>query len=119
MKAVWYITAGCVASWLVVGIGLARDAAVEILLGMGAPLAITVATLVLIERTYKRDPRDVTSMLIRAFIVKMVLIGAYVATVLGVLSVQANPFIISFTSYFIGLHFVEFLCLRRISCVAT
>ena len=113
MKAVWYVTAGCVVSWLIVAIGFARDVAVEILLGMGAPLAIAVATLVLVERTYRRDPRNVTSMMVRAFIAKMVLIGAYVAIVLGAMSVQAAPFIISFTAYFIALYVIEFLCLRR------
>ena len=107
------MTAGCVVSWLIVGIGFARDVAVEILFGMGAPLAITVATLVLVERTYRRDPRNVTSIMVRAFVAKMVLVGAYVAIVLGAMSVQATPFIISFTAYFIVLYLVEFLCLRR------
>ena len=107
------MTAGCVVSWLIVGIGFARDVAVEILLGMGAPLAIAVATLVLVERTYRRDPRNVTSMMVRAFVAKMVLVGAYVTVVLGAMSVQATPFIISFTTYFIMLYLIEFLCLRR------
>ena len=84
---------------------------------MLAPLAITAATLVLMRRTYKHDPRDVTPMMTRAFAVKMVVIGAYVAMVLGVLNVRTAPFIVSFTAYFIGLHFIEFLYLRHIMAV--
>ena len=113
MKAVWYVIAGCVVSWLVVGLGFARHVAVEILLGMGAPLAIAVATLVLVERAYRHDPRSVTPLMVQAFVAKMVLVGVYVAVVLGAMSVQATPFIISFTAYFIALYCVEFLYLRR------
>ena len=119
MKTVWYITIGCVVSWLLVSIGFLRESTVEILLGMIAPLAITIATLILVERANKRDPREVTPMMIKAFIAKIVLVGAYVAIVLGILSVQAKPFIASFTTYFLGLYFVEFLCLRRIGCITT
>ena len=119
MKAVWYVIAGCVISWLIVGIGFARDVAVEILLGMGAPLAIAVATLVLVERAYRYDPRSVTPLMVQAFVAKMVLVGVYVAVVLGAMSVQATPFIISFTAYFIVLYFVEFLYLRRMMGVVT
>jgi hypothetical protein len=118
VKAVWYMVLGSVASWLIVGLGAARHAAVEILLGMLAPLAITATTLVLVERAIERDPRNVTQMMIKAFLSKMVLVGAYVAAVLGVLSVQPTAFIISFTAYFLVLYFFEFLCLRRVMGVS-
>ena len=110
--------AGCVVSWVIIGIGFAQDALVEILLGMIAPLAITTATFVLVERAYKRDPQDVTAIMLRMFVAKMLVIGAYVTMVLGVLAVQTTPFIVSFSAYFLGLYFVEFLCLRHLMGVS-
>ncbi len=114
MKSVWFMIAGCVVSWLVVSVTLARDVAGEVLLGMAAPLVIAVATIVLVERTHRRDPVQVTQLMIKAFAAKMVLVGAYVIIVVGVLSVQATPFIVSFTAYFIVLYVFELLCLRRV-----
>ena len=113
MTSVWYMAAGCVGSAIAVSVTFAREMAVEVLLGMAAPLAIAMTTLVLVERTYRHDPRQVTSILVKAFVAKMVLIAGYVIVVVGVLSVQVVPFIMSFTAYFIALYLFEFACLRR------
>jgi hypothetical protein len=86
----------------------------DLFLGMLAPLVVSVIASLMVERTYRRDPRQVTPLMIAAFAGKMVMFGAYVAIALKVLSVRPAPFVISFTSCFIALHLTEALCLRRL-----
>ena len=64
---------------------------------------------VLTERTYRRDPRALTAVMIAAFAVKMVFFGAYVAVMLSVVGLQPVPFVASFTGYFIALYLTEAL----------
>jgi hypothetical protein len=52
--------------------------------------------------------------MVAGFGVKMVFFGAYVAIALKVLSLRPIPFVASFTGYFIGLHLIEALYLRRL-----
>ena len=117
MTSIWYVAAGCVVSAVAVSVTFARGFAVEVLLGMAAPLAIAATTVVLVEHTYRRDPRQVTPVLAKVFVAKMMLVGVYVAVVLRGLSVAVVPFIVSFTAYFIGLYVFEFACLRRTFCL--
>ena len=87
--------------------------AAEILLGMFGPLAETAASWVLAEQVFRRRPERLTAVMITAFAGKLVFFGAYVAVMVGVLSLRPVPFMASFTAYFIALHFVEALALRR------
>ena len=107
------MTVGSVATWVVAS-ALSPPTAVATLLGMAAPLAVTTSTLVLVERAHRRDPESVTPLMIKAFGAKLVFFGGYVGVMLGVLSVPAIPFVVSFTAYFVGLYLVEALCLRRL-----
>jgi hypothetical protein len=66
------------------------------------------------EQTYRRDPARLTAVMIAAFAGKLVFFGAYVAVMLGLLAVRPIPFVVSFTSYFIGLYLIEALYLRRL-----
>jgi hypothetical protein len=91
-----------------------RDAGAEVLLGMLAPLAATGISWVLIERTFKRDPQQLTGLMIGAFGAKMLFFGAYVAVMFTVIGVQPVPFIASFTGYFIALYLTEALLMRRL-----
>ena len=75
---------------------------------------IATASWMAAERTYRRRPERLTAMMVAAFGVKMVFFGAYVAIALKVLSLRPIPFVISFTGYFIGLHVIEALYLRRL-----
>ncbi len=86
----------------------------ELLLGMLGPLVVACGTWVLAERTHARDPRAVTGLMIAGFAFKMVFFGVYVVVMLRVLDVQPVPFAVSFSSYFIALHFVEALFLQRL-----
>lgn len=114
MRTVLYMTAGCAISWVLVTAIFAPQAGLEVLLGMIAPLAVAIVMLVLVERTYRRDPKKLTRLMIAAFVSKLVLFGVYLTTVVGVFSLKAFPFIVSFIAYFVVLHFMEAVRLRRL-----
>lgn len=113
MKATAVMTAGCVISWLVAGVVVAPQARIEILLGMLMPLLVAGVSLVLADRAYRRDPQQLTRLMVKAFVGKMIVFGIYVVVVVTVLATEPAPFVISFTVYFIALHLFEALCLRR------
>jgi hypothetical protein len=114
MKQVrWMVGAG-VGSWLIATAALGMRTGAEVLLGMIGPLAVASGTWVMAERTYKRRPERLTSLMTAAFAGKMMFFGAYVTVVLTVLSPRSIPFVVSFMSYFIALHLLEALCLRRL-----
>jgi hypothetical protein len=86
----------------------------EIVLGMAGPLSSAVVTWLVMERAHASAPERLTGVMIAAFGVKMLLIGAYVVVMLGMLALRPKPFLASFTSYYVALHFVEALFLRRL-----
>jgi len=86
----------------------------EVWLGMLAPLVVVSATWLMTERVYKASPERLTSVMISAFAGKLVFFGAYVGLVIGVLGVTPVPFAVSFTGYFIALHMIEALWLKRL-----
>ena len=112
MNSFWYIILFCVGSWGAVSVIFVPQSVTEIFLGMIIPLLLGIATILLVERIYRQDPRKLTSFMTKAAIGKMLLYGIYVVLVVGVFSFQAIPFAISFTVYFIGLHLAEALYLR-------
>jgi hypothetical protein len=94
----------------------ATDAGVmpEIVLGMAGPLSSAVVTWQVMERTHASAPERLSSVMIAAFGIKMLLIGAYVVVMLGVLGLSPKPFVASFTGYYVALHFAEAFFLRRL-----
>jgi len=108
------MVAASMAAWLAAIAIFGRQTAVDVLFGMIGPLVVATSSWVMAERTYRRRPEQLSSLMIAAFGAKMVFFGAYVAIALKVLSVRPIPFVVSFTGYFIGLYFVEALCLRRL-----
>jgi hypothetical protein len=114
MTPVWLMIGASVGSCVAVTALLGGQTGFAVMLGMLAPLAVTVGTWVAIERAHRRNPADVTGLMMAAFAGKMVFFGAYVVVVLRGLSVRPEPFVISFTAYFIGLYLVEALYLRRL-----
>ena len=113
MKPVLYLTAACVVSLAMAATAMPAIAT-ELLLGMAAPLVAGVATLVMVEHTYRRDPAALTPLMIKAFGTKLVLFGGYVATVVGLTPLDPIPFVASFCVYFIGLHLTEAWLLRSL-----
>jgi hypothetical protein len=86
----------------------------EVWLGMLAPLTVVSATWALTERVFKTHPERLTSVMISAFAAKLVFFGAYVGLAIGVLGVKPVPFAASFTAYFIALHLIEAVWLKRL-----
>jgi hypothetical protein len=90
------------------------NVAVEVLLGVAAPVAIAGATWALIRWTYTRSPASLTRVMLAAFAVKMVLFGAYVVAVFTLLPVRPVPFMAGFVSAFILLYLLQALSLQRL-----
>ena len=114
MKPLWWMVASSVLSWLAVAALPGVESDREVLFGMMGPLAGAAGTWVIVARTYESRPEWLTPLMVAAFGAKLVFFGAYVTIALKVLSLQPVPFVVSFTTYFIGLHFVEALCLQRL-----
>ena len=113
MKSALYMTAACALS-LAISAAAAPGIVAELVMGMAAPLVVAVATIVAIERVYRRDPQQLTPLMIKAFGVKMVLFGGYVGAVLTLTSLSPTPFVLSFCVSFIGLHMTEAWLLRSL-----
>ena len=108
MKIQRYIIASCIGSWALISL-MFPQVTVEILLGMLSPLLSALGTLILVDRTYRKAPLKLTSLMTQAFMGKMLFYGVYVSVIVGFYSFQAVPFAVSFTLYFIGLHLTEAL----------
>jgi len=94
--------------------GLATRFGREVWLGMLAPLAVVVATWMLIERVYQSNPDRLTGVMMAAFAGKLVFFGAYVGFAIGVLGVKPVPFAVSFAGYFIALNTIEAFWMKRL-----
>jgi hypothetical protein len=88
--------------------------AYELVFGMVGPLASAVVSWQVVERTHSSAPERLTAVMITAFLAKMLLIGAYVVVMLALVGLRPKPFMVSFTGYYVALHFVEALFLRRL-----
>ena len=86
----------------------------ELWFGLAAPLLSAVVTWIVIERTQRTAPARMTSVLMAAFGIKVILFGAYVIAVLAGLSLRPVPFIASFTGYYVLLHATEAVLLKRL-----
>ena len=112
MKAVAWMVAASLLSWVAIAAAVDARTRGAALLGMLGPLAVAALSRVMAERVWRRNPVSLTSWMIAAFGVKMVFFGAYVAVMLKGFALAPVPFVASFTSYFVALHLVEALALR-------
>ncbi len=86
----------------------------ETALGVLGPMGAACGSWMLIERTMRRDPTQVTPMMMKLFAVKMLFFGGFVvAAVLG-LHLRPAPFMVSFTSAFVVMYFLEAFYLQRL-----
>jgi hypothetical protein len=113
VRTVSYIAAGSLASAALASMVWGARAGTEVWLGMLAPLLVVIVTWTMIERVYRQHPERLTAVMMKAFAGKLVFFGAYVGVVIGVMRARPIPFIVSFTAYFIALHLVEALCMKR------
>ncbi len=114
MKPVAYMASASVLSWLIAALVVDQRTGIEILFGMLGPLGATVVTWVLAERVYRQRAEALTTVMATAFVGKIVYFGAYISIMLLLLRFRPVPFVLSFTSYFIGLYLMEALYLRRL-----
>lgn len=108
------VAAGSIVSAAVAGAIAGSNGAREIWLGMLAPLVVVLVTWTVIEKVYTQQAERLTLVMMTAFVGKLVFFGAYVGVAVGVMHVRPVPFAISFTVYFIALHAIEALWLRRL-----
>ena len=112
-RPVPWIVGGSLAACLAALVATGFDTVPEIVLGMCGPLVSAVVTCVLRERTMATAPDRLGAVMMTAFAVKLLFFGAYVVAMLGVLNLEPRAFIVSFTCYYVALHLVEALLLRR------
>jgi len=113
MKPVVWMAGLSIASWLGLT-AVSREANPEALLGMAGPLLAACASWVAVQRMHAVAPERVMSVMLTAFVAKMLFFGVFVAGMLRGLELRRTPFVVSFTVYFIALYAMEALFLKRL-----
>jgi hypothetical protein len=85
-----------------------------VLSGSAGPLVAALGTWIVVERLHRHRPAQVSSAMIKLFAAKMLFFGAYVAAAVMLLPRATRAFVVSFTSQYIMLHFIEAVFLRRL-----
>ena len=118
MKVSWWMLAGSAISALGITVFLGTatplDVRLAVWLGMLAPLVATLSSSAIVERVYRSRPESLTRVMGTAFVVKMAFFGGYAVLVIKAGWVQPAAFVISFTGYFLALHFIEAFRLKRL-----
>ena len=83
-------------------------------LGMLAPLAVASLSWMAMERAHRRAPARLNGVIVRAFAGKLVFFAVYVTVAIRVLAVEPVPFVLSLAGYFIVLHLMEALWMKRL-----
>jgi hypothetical protein len=113
MKLGWWMTAGSILIAMILTFVFDKQTRLEIWLGMMGPLSATVLSWIAMVRQYSRDHRGMTRLLIRAMAVKAVFFAIYISVLLRSRCVRPIPFVICFTGFYLALHIVEAMGLRR------
>lgn len=85
-----------------------------VLAGSVGPLVAAAVTWVIVDGVHRREPARVSAAMIKLFAAKMLFFGLYVAAVILLVRVPTRTFVVSFTSQYIMLHFMEAMFLRRL-----
>ena len=101
-------------AWVLVTLVAPAPVNPELALAMAGTLGSAMVSWIVMERTQRAAPERVTGVMITAFAAKMVFFGAYVVILVRLVGVRPVPFVIGFTGYFIGLHAIEALFLKRL-----
>ena len=113
MTPLYWMTGACVGSWVLLTV-VAGDLNPDALLGMLGPLVSACATWVVVARTAAAAPEKVTGVMVSGLLVKVAFFGAYVVGMLKGAGLRPVPFVVSFAGYFIALHAMEAVFLRRL-----
>jgi hypothetical protein len=114
MTRLLWLAGGCVASWLALSLAIGGTAFQDVGFGMVGPLAAASGSWVMIERTFRRDPARVTPLMYQSLLLKMVFFAAYIVVGIQGLSLRPTAFVVSFAAYFLTLHVIEAIWLRRL-----
>jgi hypothetical protein len=106
LKPALWIAAACLGSLAVAFRFMSDELNDELVAVVGSWFAI--------ERSARRDPLSVSRRMLAAFAAKAVFFGAYVVVALLWLRLDAEPFILTFTCYFVALYLIEALLFRRL-----
>ncbi len=86
----------------------------EIFIGMLAPSLVTIFSIIWIKKVFKTDPEKTTSTMAKSFFIKMVLFALYFIIILSFYTFEPNPFVISFTGFFILFYTIEAIFLQKL-----
>jgi hypothetical protein len=114
MKLVWWMPAGSLLAALVLTVLIGPGIRPELWLGMLGPLASAVVSWIAMQRQHIRRPEGLTALMIKAFAAKMIFFAGYITVLVSFGLVQPIPFVVSFACYFIALHVMEAIGLRRL-----
>ena len=114
MKEAAWMAGAAIGSWLAVSATGGDQVNPESFFGMVGPLIAVCVSWLAVQRTHRVAPERVMGPMIIGFGVKFVFFGAYVAVMLGVLSLRPVPFTTALVSYFIGLYAMQALFFRRL-----
>ena len=114
MKLAGWLTTGSAASAFLLTLLPGVDASLEIWLGMLGPLVIVGAGWIVVERTERRQPGNMTRIQVQLLVAKMVFVGGYVTAILGMSPARPVPFAVSFSGYFLVLYGIEAIALYRL-----
>ena len=114
MKALVTMNAVGVLSWAAVAMAVGDRGNPEVLYGMLGPLIVAVVSWALVKQAFDADPSGVMRVLLTGMAVKLMFFAAYAVVMLRVFELRPIPFVTSFTCYFIALHNIEALFMRRL-----
>lgn len=114
MTPVLWMVGASLGGWLVAAMVGGRAVNPEVFAGMIGPLVAAVATWVSVTRVCAASPERLTAVMVAGFGAKMVFFGAYVVVALRGFGLRPIPFVVSFAGFFIALHVIEALFLRRL-----
>ena len=109
----WMVGAGA-GSWACIAVAAGDRANPELLYGMLGPLAVVTVSWLVVQRAWVARPEGVLGVLMGGMPIKLLFLAAYAFVMLRVLGLRPIPFVTSFTGYFIALHNIEALFMRRL-----
>ena len=114
VSVIGWMTATCVAAGAAMTALMPEWSARDVAIGMAGPWIAASVTWLLVERAWRANPAGVSSLMMGAFMIKLVFFGMYVVVALKALHVTAVPFIASFTLAFVGLYAAEAVLLHKL-----
>jgi hypothetical protein len=114
MKALAWMIAGGLLSWACVAAAFGSRANPEAFYGMLGPLAVAVVSWIVVERAYAAHPEGVLGVLLTGMAVKLMFFAVYAFVMLRLMELRPIPFVASFTGYFIALHYIQALFMKRL-----